>query len=122
MFYTYIAVLQPVDTTVCQYDNATFTCVIFLSSGIPTTPGWLRNGVLVDMMHHPVTSNLTGGATLPVYVSGTITISNVTVFDDGALYQCGIGSTTSDSATLNVVGKCKCHDLMLPLIMTVFLA
>ena len=69
------------------------------------TPGWLRNGTTVDMMRHNVTSNLTGGASAPVYISGTVTVSNVTVLDDGALYKCGLGSIISNSATLNVVGK-----------------
>ena len=114
---------DPVDTTVCQHDNAVFTCVIFLSSGTPSSPGWLRDGVTVDMIHHTIVSNLTGGTAAPVYISSTVAVSNVTAFDDdGALYQCGIGSTTSDSATLNVVGKCICHELMLPFIMNVSLA
>ena len=97
---------HPVNTTVCQHDNAAFKCVLFLSSGIPSNPLWARDGAAVDMMRHTVTGNLTVGATVPVSVSGTITVSNVTVLDDGAIYQCGIGSMISNSAILNVVGKC----------------
>ena len=94
------------NTTVCQYDIAAFTCVIFIPSGAPVSPAWLRNDVTVDMMRHTITTNLTGGATVPIFIKSFVTVSNVTVFeDDGALYQCGIQSI-SDSATLNVVGKC----------------
>ena len=92
------------NTTVCQDDNAAFTCVIFIPSGIVTNPGWLRNGAFVDMIRHTITGNLTGGITAPAYISGTITVRNVTVLDDGALYLCGIGFITSNSATLNVIG------------------
>ena len=92
------------DTTVCEGDSATFTCVVFIPSGLPSSPNWGRNGVGVDMMRHTVTSNLTGGAT-PVSVSSTVTISNVTVLDDGVSYTCGIGSGVSNGAMLNVVGK-----------------
>ena len=93
------------NTNVCQHDNATFTCVIFLLSGFPSTPQWARNSVTVDMMRHNVDSNVSDGASAPAYISGTVTVSNVTVLDDGALYQCGLGSEVSSSAILNVVGK-----------------
>ena len=110
----YVVQQHPENTTVCQDDDATFTCVVFLLSGIPSNPQWLRNDVTLDMMRHNVTGNLTGGIATPAYISGTITVSNVTVLDDGALYKCGIGSTISNNAALNVVGKCACHELMLP--------
>ena len=104
---TYVVVQQPVNATVCQDDNATFTCVIFIQSGILTTPGWIRNGSVVVSMRHTVTNNLTDGVTAPIYISSTVTVSNVTVLDDEILYQCGILSfISSNSATLNVVGKC----------------
>ena len=93
------------DTTVCEGDSATFTCVVFISSGIPTNPVWGRNGVAVDIIRHTVTGNLTGGTTAPIFISGTLTVSNVTILDDGVFYQCGIGSSVSNAATLNVVGK-----------------
>ena len=107
---SYVVVVQhPINTTVCQDDDATFTCVVFLSSGFPSTPQWARNSVTVDMIRHAITSNLSGGASAPAYISGTVTVSNVTVLDDDeALYQCGSGSITSNSGTLNVVGKGMC--------------
>ena len=102
--YFYVVVEDPVDTTVCEGDNATFSCVVFIPSSIfPTKPGWRRNGTIVDMMRHTVTSNLTGDA--PVYVNGTVTVSNITVLDDKTSYQCASGSATSTGATLNVVGE-----------------
>ena len=94
------------NTTVCEGDSATFTCVIFISSGIASNPQWGRNGVAVDWMRHTITGNLTGGTIAPVSIGGTITVSNVTVVDDdGVFYQCGIGLSISNAATLNVVGK-----------------
>ena len=95
------------DTTVCEGDSATITCVIFFPSGtIPSNPLWGRNGVAVDIMRHTVTSNLTDDTTTPIPVSSTLTVSNVTILDgDGVFYQCGIGLAVSNAATLNVVGK-----------------
>ena len=92
------------DTTVCEGDSATFTCVVFIQSDeISISPGWLRNGSNVDMIRHIVMDNRTNA--VPEYIGSTITVSNVTLFDDGVLYQCGI-LVRSNSATLNVVGKC----------------
>ena len=103
---------HPVDTTVCQGDNAGFTCVIFIQSGGLLIPGWLRNGTNVDMIRHTIIGNLTNVSIAPVYISSRVTVSSVTVFDDGAQYQCDISSfITSNSASLKVVGKCICHDL-----------
>ena len=93
------------DITVCEGDSATFLCLIFISSGIPSNPGWLRNGAAVVMMRHTVAGNVTDGTTAPVYISSTITVNGVTVLDDdGVMYQCGVGSNVSSGATLNVVG------------------
>ena len=104
--HTYVVVQDPVDTTVCQDDDATFTCVLFIQSGIPVAPGWLRNGGSVDTICHTIVSNLTGNAMGPVYISSTITVNSVTVLDDGVMYQCDILSFfTTNNATLTVVGK-----------------
>ena len=96
---------HPVDTTVCQGDNAAFTCVIFVQSGALVIPSWLRNGTNVDRIRHTITGNLTSNIA-PAYISSRVTVSSVTVSDDGTLYQCDILSfITSNSATLKVVGE-----------------
>ena len=90
----------------CQDDDATFTCVLFVPSGGAVAPGWLRNFGGVDMMRHTIVSNLTDSAVGPVYVSSTITVNNVTVVDDdGVLYQCDVFTQfSSNYAVLTVIG------------------
>ena len=106
IYIIYVVVQDPVDTIVCQDDDATFTCVIFILSGTIIPPGWLRNGVNADMTRHTIVNNLTGDDMTPVYVSSTLTVNSVTVLDDdGVLYQCDILSIhTTNNATLTVVG------------------
>ena len=107
-----VVVQHPVNTTVCQGDNAEFTCVIFIQFGGLVIPGWLRNGTNVDSIRHTIVGNLTMESIAPAYISSRVTISSVTVFDDGAQYHCDILSLiTSNSASLKVVGKCLCHDM-----------
>ena len=97
---------HPNDTTTCQNDNANFTCVVFQPIGSATPPGWLRDGVGLDIMRHSISSNVTRGSATPVYISSTVIVYNVTVFDNGTLYQCDVaGLLTSDGGTLYVVGK-----------------
>ena len=90
----------------CQDDDATFTCVLFIPSGSVLPPGWLRNGVNADLIRHTIVNNITNNPVAPAYVSSTITVNSVTaVDDDGVLYQCDFSSfTTTDNATLTVVG------------------
>ena len=99
------------DTTACVGSTASFTCVIFFSSGSSVEPVWLRNDVDLDLTRHIIISNRTGSNT-PVYISSTVTISNITIADDGAQYQCSI-LTLSSKATLNVAGTYSVHLRML---------
>ena len=98
---------HPMNTTVCQGKNATFTCVVFIPLGTPVAPKWFRDSVIVDdMMHHITISNLTEDTTAPVYINSTVIVSNVRTCDDEVLYQCGIMPLLSSNATLNVIGEC----------------
>ena len=101
---------HPMNTTVCQGDNATFTCVISISSGSIPQIGWLRNGVNVDMMRHIATTrnNRTGNNASPAHIEGTVTVINVRSSDNGVQYQCGIVLFLSSGATLSVAGECIC--------------
>ena len=100
----YYVVVDPVDTTVCEGDTATFTCVYFISVGAIAAPGWIRDGdIAVNVMY--VTSNLTRVTTTPAYVRSTVTLRKVTLLGNGTMYQCGLVTFLSNSSTLTVVGK-----------------
>ena len=108
--YQCIVVQDPMSTTVCRDNNATFTCVIFIPSGGVAVPGWLRNGsnVNANTMHHITSHNLTQGAVAPVYIQSVLTVTSVRPSDNGVLYQCGFVLLLSNGATLNVLGAGEC--------------
>ena len=101
--YNYV-VVDPVDTTVCEDDTATFSCVYFLSAGAVIPIEWVRdNGLTVNQRY--VTNNVTDNTTTPAYIRSTVTLRKVTLLDNGTMYQCGITTFLSSSSTLIVVGR-----------------
>ena len=114
-----IVVQDPVNTTVCEDNNATFTCVLFIPSGGVSAPSWLRNGVNVNSntMHHITSHNRTQSTTAPAYIYSVLTVTSVTTSDNGVLYRCGIVLLSSSGATLKVssAGECiyKCMSVLI---------
>ena len=104
LIFVFTTVLHnPEDATKCQGENVSFTCVVFISSGGVVSPVWFRNDVAVAC--HTIVTNQTTDSISPISISSTVTVSMVTVLDDGAMYHCDILSLiTSDNSTLTVVG------------------
>lgn len=99
---------HPVDTTVCQGDDATFTCVVFIPSGATISlPKWESDMQDINnTMHHSMTDNQTDETT-PVYIENTLTVINVMAStDNGRIYKCCVSSECSNSSTLRVESKC----------------
>ena len=102
----YVVEQDPVDTTVCEGQDTSFTCVLEWETGIPAETRWFRNDAAASMTRHNISSNLTDNITTPASIGSAIIVFDVTNADDGALYYCGIAAATSNNAMLNVVGKC----------------
>ena len=102
----YIVEQDPVDTTVCEGQDASFICVVYWQTGTPAETRWFRNNVAVNMTRHNIESNLRDNPTSPANISSIITVIDVVNADDGALYHCAIAAVTTNNATLNVVDKC----------------
>ena len=103
-----IITTQPTNDTVCLTESttATFTCVVD-RGGLPiTSVGWhiLVGGVFVSTLgreRHMSDPSITGDT-----VTDTLTVTNVSVNDNGALYRCEpFGNVFSNNATLTVLGE-----------------
>ena len=101
----YVVEQDPVDTTVCEGQDASFTCVLEWETGLPAETRWFKNDVDLNMTRHNIESNLRDNPSSPANISSTVTVIDVTNADDGALYHCGAAAATSNNAMLNVVGK-----------------
>ena len=100
---------QPMDVTVCltQSTTASFTCVIDRGGVGITTARWeiLDGGEFLSVVgrdHHMVDPNRNGDI-----LTDTLTVTNVSVNDNGALYRCEPrDNVVSMNATITVVGEC----------------
>ena len=98
----------PTNVTVCLTESttATFTCVADRGSTSITNGGWniLSRGTFISVTgrdRHVDDPSVTGNT-----VTDTLTITNVSVNDNGALYRCEpFGNVFSNIATLTVLGE-----------------
>ena len=101
--------IQPMNDTVCltQSTTASFTCAFDRGSLPLTSAGWriLIRGFYISVhgrhrhMANPIINN--------DIITDTLTITDVSVNDNGAQYRCqpDIGNVTSITVTLTVLGK-----------------
>ena len=102
-----VIITQPTDDTVCltQSATATFTCVVDRGDVGITNAGWhiLDGGVYVDIGGRPrhIDSTSRNGD----IITDRLTITNVSVNDNGALYRCEpLSDVTSIPVTITVLG------------------
>ena len=103
-----VIITQPMNDTVCltQSTTASFTCVVDRGVVPITTAGWkiLDGGIYLSVIgrpHHMVDSIVNNNI-----LTDTLTVTDVSVNDNGALYQCEpFGNATSDVVTITVLGE-----------------
>ena len=96
------------NVTVCltQTTTASFTCVVDRRGIGVFTAGWhiLERGSFVSVISRPrhTTDDSENGG----IVTDTLTVTNVSVNDNGALYRCQpFGAVTSMNVTITVLGE-----------------
>ena len=117
--YHVVAIFRspPMNVTVCTTARtiAVFTCIVETSSSLITTVTW---NMMIDDIglvgverreRHMTNSNKSGNV-----INGTLTISGISVNDNGAQYQCEVTSSIrSNVVTLTVLGQIIIHQYML---------
>ena len=94
--------------SVCAGDTVQFTCVVMFTSGPPGPATWFTNNRVSDadeLPGHSITDD-SNGRSAPANVTTVLTVTNVSISNNGADYVCAQGLVAvSDTAFLTVFGE-----------------
>ena len=101
---------QPMNVTVCltQSTTATFTCVVDRGGVNIFNAGWhiLEGGIYVSIPPNRRPRHMTNDTINGNIITDTLTVTNVSVDDNGALYRCQpSGGVPSMTVTITVLGE-----------------
>ena len=99
------------NVTVClsQSTTANFTCVVDAGSTGITSAGWqiLTGGIYISVGSRP--RHMLDPRRIVTIVTETLTVTDVSVSDNGAKYRCRpVDDVISDVVTLTVIGTYVC--------------
>ena len=103
-----ILIRSPVNQLVCAGETVNFTCVVMFTSGPLGAASWFTNNANNDASRetsHTVTDD-SNERSAPANVTTVLTVTNVSISDNGADYTCGQGlNVISDTTFLTIFGK-----------------
>ena len=110
--YYIVIIRSPVNQSACVGGTVNFTCVVMFTSGTLSAAFWVTdngNNVAASLPGHTKTDD-SNGRSAPANVTTVLTVTNVSISDNGADYICAQGFITiSDTAFLFVFGKFYVH-------------
>ena len=99
---------SPVNQSTCAGGTVYFTCVVMFTSGSPGPAIWFTNNANNDASRLPghIKSDDSNGRSAPANVTTVLTVTNVSISDNGTDYFCAQGfNERSDTVFLTVFGK-----------------
>ena len=105
----YIVIIRsPVNQSTCAGETVNFTCVVMFTSGSPGPANWFTNNGNNDASREPghTLTDDSNGRSAPANVTTVLTVTNVSISNNGSDYICVQGlNAISDTAFLTVFGK-----------------
>jgi len=107
-----IIIRPPVSQSVCVGGTVNFTCVVMFTSSTPGAAVWFAgNNDATALPGHTRTDN-SNGRSVPANVTTVLTVTNVSISNNGTDYFCAQGFIErSDTVFLTVFGKFSIHYL-----------
>ena len=99
---------SPVNQSTCAGETVHFTCVVMFTSGLLGGATWFTDNGNVDAIAQSghTRSDDSNGRSAPANVTTVLTVTNVSISDNGADYICVQGrNAESDTIFLTVFGK-----------------
>ena len=96
----------------CEGGTVNFTCVVMFTSGIPSAASWITGNGNTDAAVLPghTRTDDSNGRSAPANVTTVLTVTNVSISDNGTDYICVQGiNVRSDTVFLIVLGEFFMH-------------
>ena len=106
--YCVVIVRSPVNQSSCAGDTVNFTCVVMFTSGSLIPASWFTNNDDIYVSRLPGHTQIDNsyGLTSPANVTNVLTVTNVSISNNGTDYTCAQGLyTISDAVFLTMFGE-----------------
>ena len=103
-----VIIRPPVNQSVCAEGTVDFTCVVMFTSGPLGAATWFSNNGNIDAITQPghTRTDDSNGHSAPANVTTVLTVTNVSISDNGTDYICSQGlNERSDTVFLTVFGE-----------------
>ena len=105
-----VIIKSPVNQSVCAGETVNFTCIVMFTSGSLNFATWFSdNGNVLNLLGHTETNDI-NGCSAPANVTNVLSVTNVSISDNGRNYVCVQDlNTRSDTIFLTVIGELSVH-------------
>ena len=104
-----VIVQSPVNQSACAGETVNFTCVVMFTNGSPGPANWFTNNGNNDASREPghTLTDDSNGRSASTNVTTVLTVTNVSISNNGTDYICaqGLNNAISDTVFLTVFGK-----------------
>ena len=103
---------SPQNQSTCEGGTVNFTCIVMFTSVRPAAATWFTKNRNKDARFEPGHSltDDSDGLAAPANVTNVLTVTNVSINDNGADYTCAQGTNVDDHiAYLTVIGELKIY-------------
>ena len=104
-----VIITSPVNQSACVGGIIDFTCVVMFTSGSPGAASWFTENGNIDAITLPghTRTDDSNGNSAPADVTTVLTVTNVSITDNGTDYFCaqGFNVVRSDTVFLTVFGE-----------------
>ena len=93
MYVHVVIIRSPVNQSACVGETVDFTCVVMFTSGSPGAAVWFTSNGNVDAITLPghTRTDDSNGRSAPANVTTVLTVTNVSISDNGTDYFCAQG-------------------------------
>ena len=103
-----VIIRSPKNQSVCERGTINFTCSVTFNSSTPSAASWFTENGNVDAITLPghTRTDDSNGRSAPANVTTVLTLTNISISDDGADFTCVQGlNVRSNTVFLTVFGE-----------------